>query len=83
MKQVRTCFSPFVLLRTHEASEESWFLWVVLMTLALLRLWDSSHYLVNVLATASPAGFAALAASDFLTHGYFLSLASNPARQVR
>jgi hypothetical protein len=42
----------FFLLRAHEASEESWFLWVVLMSLALLRLWDSSHYLVNVLATA-------------------------------
>lgn len=56
------------LLRAHEAGEESWFLRVVLVTLALLRLWDASHDLIYVLSTSGPTGFAALAAGDFLTH---------------
>ena len=73
----------FFLLRTKKASEESWGLWVVLVTLALLRLWNSAHYLVHVLATAGPACFAALAAGYFLAHSYALSLESWPARQVR
>ena len=62
-------FSPSsVLLRTHEASEESWFLWIILVTLALLRLWNTTHNLVYVLATASPGCFTALAAGYFLAH---------------
>lgn len=57
-----------VLLRTHEAGEESWFLWVVLVALALLGFWNSAHYLIYVLAAARPTCFAALTAGHSLAH---------------
>jgi hypothetical protein len=58
----------FGLLLAKQSSQESWLLGVVCVALALLGLRGTAHYLVNVLAAAAPGGFAALAASYFLTH---------------
>ena len=57
-----------LLLLAEKASQESRLLGVVCVALALLRLRGTAHYLVNVLAAATPGGFAALAAGYLLTH---------------
>lgn len=38
------------------------------MALAALVLGDATHYLIDVLAAASPGCFSALSAGDFSTH---------------
>ena len=57
-----------LLLLAEKTGQESWLLGIVCVSLALLGLRDTAHYLVYVLAAAAPGGFAALAAGYFLTH---------------
>lgn len=56
------------LLFSKQTSKEARLFGVILVALALLRLGDAPHHVVNVLATARPSWFAALAAGYFLTH---------------
>ena len=58
----------FFLLLAEQSGEEAWFLWVILVTLALLGLWNSAHNLADVLSTAAPSCFAAFTAGYFLAH---------------
>jgi hypothetical protein len=54
-----------LLLFAKQSSKKARLFRVIGVTLALLRLWNPAHHHVNVLATARPTGFAALAASHF------------------
>jgi hypothetical protein len=55
-------------LTSKETSEESWFFRVIGVTLATVRLCDTTHDLVDVLTAATPSCFATLAAGYLLAH---------------
>ena len=54
-----------LLFAAKKLGEETRFSFV---TLAALVLGDATHYLIDVLAAASPGCFSALSAGDFSTH---------------
>lgn len=57
-----------LLLLAEQTGQESRLLGIVCVSLALMGLWGTAHYLVYMLAAAAPGGFAALAAGYLLTH---------------
>jgi hypothetical protein len=59
---------PARLLFTKKSSQEPWFFGVVCVTLALLGLRNSAHYLGHVLAAARPGCLSAFATGYFLAH---------------